>query len=375
MDALPVEGHLSIETSRQARLRQGFRSTPISLMLVLTALTAGFYHPWWYLRRRSRLNQLGDARQIPWWPFALLSVCLASRLALLIWGSPRDNISSAVPLSADGIATLALLAAWLFTVVQAFAIKGIIERHIAGPAAADSLQHPLLVRLSGPQTFFFGPYYLQYAINTAVLIEYSSERVDQIEEAERLQFMRTLIAATPSVRATPIFIAINLVMFVVVALAARDLSPTSAVVARWGGNFGPLTTHGDWWRLLTAAFLHFGLFHLLMNLVILWQIGALTERLFGHIGFSVAYVLAAVGASLTSLLWRPLGVSAGASGAVFGLYGALGAFLLIQRASIPIRVLTTVANGAAMFVGLNLVTGLLWNVQAEWTASSARRRH
>jgi len=374
MDALPVEGHLSIEEVATGPPPSGLPRIPISLMLVLTALTAGFYHPWWYLRRRSRLNQLGDPRQIPWWPFALLSVCLASRLALLIWGSPLDNLSSAVPLSADAIATLALLAAWLLTVAQAFAIKGIIERHIAGPAGSESPQQPLLVRLSGPQTFFFGPYYLQYAINTAVLIEYSSELVDQIEEAERLQFMRTLITATPAVLVTPAFIAINVVMFVIVALAAKDLSPTPAVVARWGGNSGPLTTHGEWWRLLTAAFLHFGLFHLLMNLVILWQIGGLTERLFGHIGFSVAYVLAAVGASLTSLFFHPMSVSAGASGAVFGLYGALGAFLLMQRASIPIRVLTTVASGAAMFVGLNLVTGLLWNAQAEWAAPSTLPR-
>ena len=370
-DGLPVEGDPTVEDVATAPAPSGLPRIPIPLMLVLTALTAGFYYPWWFLRRRSRLNQLDAAAPIPRWPFVLLSACLASRLALLLWGGPRGNLSSAVPLSADAIATLALLAAWFLTVVQAFAIKGIVERHIAGPAAADSPPRPLVVRLSGPQTFLFGPYYLQYAINTAVLIEYSSELVDQIEEADRLQFMRTLIASTPTVWVTPTLIAINVVMFVVVALSGKDLSPATAVIARWGGDFGPLTTHGQWWRLLTGAFLHFGLVHLLMNVIILWQIGGLTERLFGHLGFSVAYLLAAVGASLASLFSHPLSVSAGASGAVFGLYGALGAFLLMQRASIPIRVLTTVANGAAMFVGVNLVAGLLWNVQAELTTSSA----
>ena len=198
----------------------------------------------------------------------------------------------------------------------------------------------------------------------------SSELIDQIEEAEAHQFSATLIARTPSVLVTPAFIAINVLMFLLVAAAGKNLSPAPDVVARWGGDFGPLTTHGQWWRLLTAAFLHFGLTHLLMNVIILWQIGKLTERLFGHVGFTVAYVLAAVGASLTSLFWNPMSVSAGASGAVFGLYGALAAFLLLQRASIPIRLLTTIANGAATFVGLNLVTGLLWNAQAALTASS-----
>lgn len=373
-DSLSVEGHLSIEDVSIGPPPSGLPRIPIPLMLVLTALTAGFYYPWWFLRRRSRFNQLNGANAIPWWPFALLAASLASRLALLIWDGPRGNVSSAVPLSADAIATLVLLAAWLLTVAQAFAIKGIIERHIAGPPTGGSPQQPLVVRLSAPQTFFFGPYYLQYAINTAVLIEYSSELIEQIEEAEGRQFIGTLIASTPSLLVTPAFIAINVLMFLVVAVTGRNLSPAPAMVARWGGDFGPLTTHGQWWRLLTSAFLHFGLIHLLMNVIILWQIGRLTERLFGHVGFTVAYVLAAVGASLASLWWNPMSVSAGASGAVFGLYGALGAFLLVQRASIPIRVLTTVANGAAAFVGVNLVSGLLWNAQAALTTSSAQPR-
>ena len=170
-DSLTVEGHLSMDDVAAAPPSSGLPRIPIPLMLVLTALTGGLYYPWWFLRRRSRLNQLSAAPPIPWWPFALLSAALATRLALLIWDGPRGSISSAVPLSAGAIATLVLTAAWLLTVVQAFAIKGIIERHIAGPATEGSPQEPLLVRLSGPQTFFFGPYYLQYAINTAVLIE------------------------------------------------------------------------------------------------------------------------------------------------------------------------------------------------------------
>jgi membrane associated rhomboid family serine protease len=341
-------------------------------MLVLTLLTAGFYYPWWFLQRRLRLNQLSAAPQIPRWPFLLFSACLALQLALPIWSGPWKVRPIVGPISLEGIAALALSAAWLLTVWQSLAIKRVIERYLAGPETADAGDRTPTVRLSGAQTVFFGAFYLQYAINTAILIECSAELLDQIEAAERQQFIETLTASTPHLFVTPALIALNVVMFVVVAVSSRTiLAPAPAVVVRWGGDFGPLTTHGQWWRLLTAAFLHFGLLHLLMNVIILWQIGALTERLFGHVGFSVVYLLAAVGGSVASLFWHPMSVSAGASGAVFGLYGALGGFLLMQRGSMPVRVLTTLANGAALFVGLNLVAGLVWNARLELTTTSA----
>jgi membrane associated rhomboid family serine protease len=343
-------------------------------MLVLTLLTAGFYYPCWFLQCRSRLNQLSAGPQIPRWPFLLLTACLTLQLALLIPSGPWNARPIVGPISLKGLAALALSAAWLLTVWQSLAIKRVIERYLAGPATADAADRTLTVSLSRPQTVFFGAFYLQYAINTAILIESSDELLDQIEAAERLQFMGTLTASTPHVFVTPALVALNVVMFVIIAVSGRTIfAPASAVVVRWGGDFGPLTTHGQWWRLLTAAFLHFGLLHLLMNVIILWQIGGLTERLFGHVAFSVVYLLAAVGGSVASLFWHPMGVSAGASGAVFGLYGALGGFLLMQRGSMPVRVLTTLATGAALFVGMNLVAGLLWNAQVEFSTASARQ--
>ncbi len=87
-DSLTEEGHLSMDDVATAPPSSGLPRIPIPLMLVLTALTGGFYYPWWFLRRRSRLNQLSAAPPIPWWPFALLSAALATRLALLISGRP-----------------------------------------------------------------------------------------------------------------------------------------------------------------------------------------------------------------------------------------------------------------------------------------------
>src|ERR1044071_342031 len=105
-DGLPAEGHLSMEQVVTGPSPTGLSRIPVALMLVLTALTAGFYYPWWFLRRRSRFNRLDGAAAIPWWPFALLSASLASCLGLLIWDAPRGNISSAVPLSLGAIAAL-----------------------------------------------------------------------------------------------------------------------------------------------------------------------------------------------------------------------------------------------------------------------------
>ena len=344
----------------------GFRRMPLPLMLVLTVLTAGFFYPFWFLQHRQRLNRLDASSRIPWWPFAVLALCLLAREVLFFRPAAWTVATIAGPLSASRIATLALTVAWLLTVWQSLAIKRTLERYLMGVSAGERTPSVL----SGPQTVLFGAFYLQYAINTAILIEHSSEVIEQIEAAERLHFNLLLTATTPAVVLTPVLAALNVALFVVVAVSAASVNPSQSEMLRWGANYGPLTTHGQWWRLLTAAFLHFNVLHLLTNVIVLWQVGNLTERLFGHLEFALVYLLAALGASLVSLLVHPLSVSAGASGAVFGLYGALGAFLLTQRESMPVRLVTTLANSAAVFVGMNLATGLLWNARVDATTTA-----
>ena len=118
--------------------------------------------------------------------------------------------------------------------------------------------------------------------------------------------------------------------------AGADLvNPNSAVHIRFGSNFGPLTWTGQEWRLLTSAFLHFGIIHIALNMYALYQGGALVERLFGSTRFAVIYLLSALSGSVASGWWDPLRNSAGASGAIFGVYGALLAFLAVRRADIP----------------------------------------
>jgi rhomboid protease GluP len=176
----------------------------------------------------------------------------------------------------------------------------------------------------------------------------------------QLQFMQALAAATPSVFITPVLIALNVAVFVaMVAGGASWITPTPEVLIRWGAGHGPLTTHGQWWRLVTAMFVHIGVVHLLMNMVVLWSIGMVTERLFGNVGFIVLYLGAGLAGSFTSLFWHPLAATAGASGAIFGLYGALFGFLLIRRASIPADTMVMLAKSGSYFMVANLLYGVI----------------
>jgi membrane associated rhomboid family serine protease len=171
-------------------------------------------------------------------------------------------------------------------------------------------------------------------------------------------FWKALNRATPAVFVTPTIMLLNALVFVLMlATGVSLMEPNSASLVQWGADFGPLTTNGEWWRMIASAFVHIGPIHILMNMWVLYDIGKFTERLFGHLGFTVMYMLAALGSSLCSLYWHPQIVSAGASGAIFGLYGGLLAFLLLQRHTIPAETLKSLTNSTGTFVVYNVIFG------------------
>ncbi|WP_257306912.1 rhomboid family intramembrane serine protease [Geothrix campi] len=158
---------------------------------------------------------------------------------------------------------------------------------------------------------------------------------------------------------TVTLLGLNVALFIgMAATGAGILSPGIQDLTAWGANVGPLTAGGQWWRLLTSMFLHIGIIHLVFNMVVLFGIGCLVERLVGNAGFALVYLLAGLCGSLASIAWDPDVVSAGASGAIFGLYGVLLGFLLRDRQSIPKEVLKHTAKNALIFLGYNLVFGL-----------------
>jgi len=99
----------------------------------------------------------------------------------------------------------------------------------------------------------------------------------------------------------------------------------------FGALFGPLIAAGEYWRLFSSLFLHVGLLHLLFNSFALFIFGPIIENLFGKFRFIIIYLFSGVSGSLISLYFNPLVVAAGASGAIFGLLGALAGFFLLKR--------------------------------------------
>jgi rhomboid protease GluP len=169
-------------------------------------------------------------------------------------------------------------------------------------------------------------------------------------------------AATASDRAAPatlLIIAVNVLVFAAMAITGAGVfSPDGAALVRWGADFGSLTLDGQWWRMLTALFVHIGLLHLVVNMAVLVGIGTVIEAAAGTPLFAAVYLAAGVGGSAASLAWHPFQISAGASGAIFGLYGAFAVLLMLRRREMPDDVLAQQWKSAVFFVGYNLLYGL-----------------
>lgn len=172
-------------------------------------------------------------------------------------------------------------------------------------------------------------------------------------------FSTQMAAAMPHPWVTYAIVAANAAVFVVmVASGVSPVSPNTDVMFAWGADFGPSTARGEWWRLVTCTFLHFGGVHLALNLWCLCVAAPLAERLLGHGVFAVVYFFSAVLGSLTSIAWDPYAVAAGASGAVFGTYGALFACSLALRGKVPVTTFEHLRLSAVIFVLGNVVYGL-----------------
>ena len=124
---------------------------------------------------------------------------------------------------------------------------------------------------------------------------------------------------------TMVLIGINLAFFLVTALQARsamDLAPSALYLQ--GGLIPAEVASGEYWRLLTAGFLHGNLIHIATNMISLYMLGMPLERILGRGRFLVIYLLSLLGSSVSVLLFSgPFVPTIGASGAIYGLMGAL----------------------------------------------------
>ena len=158
-----------------------------------------------------------------------------------------------------------------------------------------------------------------------------------------------------------VILATNVVVFLLMLLFGAGWWHTpNGVQLAWGANFGPATQDGQWWRLFTAMFIHFGVIHLLLNMWALWDVGRLVEQLYGRWRFAVLYLGSGVVGNLVSLVMQGnQAVSGGASGAVFSLYGALLVFLWRERRQVDRGEFRWLFGGALAFSALMLIMGHL----------------
>jgi membrane associated rhomboid family serine protease/Tfp pilus assembly protein PilF len=156
---------------------------------------------------------------------------------------------------------------------------------------------------------------------------------------------------------TQALLALNILVFVIMALQGIALNPPTQALIDRGANYAPLTLGGQPWRLVTALFLHGGFLHILFNMWCLWDLGALCESLYGHVTFALVYLISGVGSSLASVWWHPAIPSVGASGAVFGIVGALIASYYFGEFTMPRFAIRGHLRSLLIFVAYNMLFG------------------
>jgi membrane associated rhomboid family serine protease len=176
--------------------------------------------------------------------------------------------------------------------------------------------------------------------------------------ASLLAFEEQLHARCPVAWLTPLLVLLNIAVFVAMWIQAGGLAGiVDTPLALLAANIGPLTLEGQWWRLLSAIFVHADLWHLSLNLWVLWNVGRLSERLYGRWTFLTLYLGCGLFASLSSLLWDPARGTVGASGAIFALFGAFLAHLLRHRRAVPRGIFHSHWIPTLLFVAFSLYNG------------------
>jgi membrane associated rhomboid family serine protease len=146
---------------------------------------------------------------------------------------------------------------------------------------------------------------------------------------------------------TKVLIGINVGIYLLELAAGGNINGTGNRIYLEGVLFGPFVAAGDWWRLFTSMFLHYGPIHLAFNMLALWWFGSAVEGVLGRGRYLLLYIVSGLAGSAGALLFSPESATVGASGALFGI---LGAALVLERQR------TYVFGGGALgIIALNLI--------------------
>jgi membrane associated rhomboid family serine protease len=154
---------------------------------------------------------------------------------------------------------------------------------------------------------------------------------------------------------TTLLLAINILAYIIPMFTGIDLKS-------WGANIGPYTLSGQYWRLFTAGFLHADIFHIGFNMWCLWSLGRLSEQLFGKWQTFAIYMVTGVGGALLSIAYRPEHGELGASGAIFGIVGAVLAGVKFGDLNISTGEKRGIISSVVTFAVINFVLGMSGNI-------------
>ncbi len=164
-----------------------------------------------------------------------------------------------------------------------------------------------------------------------------------------------MLRALESYPATLALVGLNLIIFFLTALQADPFS--SQTLANDGAVFGLLiAAKGEWWRLISGMFLHGGVTHILLNMISLYIVGKIAEELFGWRDYLIIYFVSGIAGGIASVTVHPDGLSVGASGAIFGIFGAIAGYALAHRKHLGERFNAFIKEFGGVLV-LNLVLG------------------
>ena len=163
---------------------------------------------------------------------------------------------------------------------------------------------------------------------------------------------------SPSFPVTIALIGINALVFAIMVLRGVSFFlPTPQQAIAFGADFGPLTLNGQWWRLVTSMFVHFGIIHIGLNMWCLWNLGRAAEILLGRFSYLLAYFASGIFGSIASVYSQPLAAGAGASGAIFGMAGVLVTFVYLKKTPSHLQINRKMLSSLGTFIFYNLVIG------------------
>ena len=180
--------------------------------------------------------------------------------------------------------------------------------------------------------------------------------LQELRQEQEFHAQARLVAGKPVAVYALLIACIGVFLAMLLAAGGQVLqTPSAGVLLNWGADYGPLVKQGQWWRVLSCSFVHIGVMHLLFNMMAMYYFGAPLEVFQGKWRLAFFYFFSVVTASLASLWWDPMRVSAGASGGLFGMVGAMLALVIRYRRDFPPKVWLAMRKWVVTVLGYNAI--------------------